>query len=392
MKIVKAEIYVVEPEDLNFKFNPVMVRLYTESGLSGIGEAGLAYGIGHSGAAGTLVDLTRRLIGEDPLQTEKIWNDMMSNTFWGHSPGPVFYAAVSAIDIALWDIKGKYFGVPCWQLLGGACRDSIRAYASQVQFGWKNDTEFNLYRPEDLREVTRIMIDDGYDCVKINPFRYDREGRFLSSLPEKLSRSMANAIVDRVRAVREEGGEDLDIIVECNCRCSTAVAIQVGQMLEELNCMYLEEPVPLMEPTNTRDVAHKVKIPLAAGERLYTRWQFLPYFQDRILGLVQPDIGLAGGISEVRKISDLAQIFDIGVQAHICGGPVAVAAALQIAACVPNYTLHEHHERGMKPGVRNIVQQDYQPVRGRFALTERPGIGVELNDDYVKRFCVSTVE
>ncbi len=392
MKITKIEVYIVTPENFNFNSHPVIAKIVTDEGYCGIGEAGIAYGIGHSGAAGALKDLGRTLLGCDPLQTEKIWNAMMTNTFWGYCPGPLFYSAVSALDVALWDIKGKFFHSPVWQMLGGACHTTIRAYASQVQFGWDPGPCRNLYRPAELREVTRVMMDSGFDCVKINPFRYDQDGHFLPGLPEKLKGSMARAIVDRVRAVREEGGDDLDIIVECNSRCSAAVAIQVGGMLEELHCMYLEEPVTMMEPTNFRDVAQRVNIPLAAGERLFTRWQFMPYLQERLIGLAQPDVGLAGGITETKKICDLARTFDVGVQAHVCGGPVAVAAALQIAACCPNYTLQEHHVHCLKPSIRNIVKNDYQPEGGHFDLPDRPGIGVELDEDYMKRFLVYVLE
>ena len=385
MRIERVEIFDLHPQGLDFAFHPVVVRIHTSEGISGVGEVGLAYGCGHSAGAGMLENLADLLLGKNPLETEKRWDEMMANTFWGHSPGPVMYGGISAMDIAMWDIRGKYYGEPVYKLLGGPVRTRIRAYASQVQFGWGAGPHLNLHHPDDLREVTRKMIDDGFDCVKINPIRYDKDGLFLPCLPEKVSASLARAMVERVRAVREEGGEDLDILVEFNCRASVAAAVQLGKMLEELSCMYLEEPVPFMAMENIRDVAAKIKIPLAGGERLYTRWQFLPYLQERLIGLAQPDVGLTGGITEMKKICDLAQIFDVGVQSHVCGGPVAVAASLHIAAAVTNYTLHEHHVRCLKPAIRDIVLEDFQPEGGSFALPDRPGIGVELNDDVVNR-------
>jgi L-alanine-DL-glutamate epimerase-like enolase superfamily enzyme len=285
----------------------------------------------------------------------------------------------------LWDIKGKALNQPVYMLLGGPCRTRIRAYASQVQFGWGPGAGKNLYKPEDYARETEIMREEGYTAVKVNPVRYGADGAFLPELAEKVPASLLQTMYDRVAAVREAGGPDMDILVECNSRCSTAVAIQLGQRLEDLDCMYLEEPVHFMNPVMLEDIKRAVNIPMAGGERLYTRWQFLPFLEKRLIGLAQPDIGLAGGITEVKKICDLAQIFDVGMQIHICGSPVCMAAALHMAAAVPNYSLHENHVNLLKPSTRAIVREDYQPDRGFFDLPTGPGLGIELNDEVVTR-------
>lgn len=384
MKITSVEVFDLNVAGSTSAWHPVVVRINTDEGVSGVGEAGLAYGCGHSGAAGMLVNMAEMfLLGKDPMDTEAIWNILQTQTFWGYSPGPVIYSAVSAIDVALWDIKGKALNLPVYQLLGGACRDSIRAYASQVQFGWGPGKPLSLYKPEDYAEVTRIMLDQGYTCVKVNPIRADLNGNFIPQISGKLPADLRDAIVARVRAVREAGGPNLGIVVEFNSRCSTEAAVQLGQRLEELDCLYLEEPVHFMDMSLMRDLKARLNIPLAGGERLYTRWQFLPYLRERILSLAQPDIGLAGGFTEVKKICDLAHIFDIQMQMHVCGGPVCAAASLHMAAAAVNYTLHEHHVHLLNPATRAIVLEDRQPVNGYFSLPQGPGLGVALNDEVV---------
>lgn len=381
MKITSVEVFDLDIPDVASPWHPVLVRINTDEGISGVGEAGLAYGCGHSAAAGMLVNMAEQfLLGKDPMCTEAIWNILQTHTFWGYSPGPVIYSAISAIDIALWDIKGKALNLPVYQLLGGPCREKIRAYASQVQFGWGPGKGKCLYKPEDYAHETQIMLDEGYTCAKVNPIRYDSKGEFIPHISGKLPAGILTSMVDRVRAVRETGGPDFGILIEFNSRCSTEAAVQLGQRLEELDCMYMEEPVHFMDISLMRDLKSRVPIPLAGGERLFTRWQFLPYLRDRIISLAQPDIGLAGGISEVKKICDLAHIFDVQMQMHVCGSPVCVAASLHMGAAAINYSLHEHHVHLLKPATRAIVLEDYQPVNGYFPLPKGPGLGIALND------------
>jgi L-alanine-DL-glutamate epimerase-like enolase superfamily enzyme len=382
MNIRSIEVFDLHLPEEPADWHPVVVRIHTDEGVSGIGEAGLAYGSGHSGAAAMLAELGERfLLGKDPLRTEEIWNTLQMRTFWGYSPGPVFYGAISAIDVALWDIRGKVLGQPVYKLLGGPCRDRVPAYASQVQFGWGEGREENFYRPEDFALTTERMVKQGFRVVKVNPSRFDPWGNFLPQVAADIPSGHLERMAERVRAVREAGGKDLGIIVEFNARCSVEAVVRLSRRLEALDCLYLEEPVQGMEHTPLRDLRSRISIPLAGGERLFTRWQFLPYLQERTLSLIQPDVGLAGGITEVKKICDLAQIFDVQAQAHVCGGPVAAAAALHIGAAAVNYVFQEHHVRLLRPGNRAIVKQDFQPENGAFALPESAGLGVELNDD-----------
>ena len=175
MKISRVDIY-----DLSFEeapnWHPVLIRLVTDEGLTGLGEVGLAYGTGHSAAVGMVRNLVEGFsIGADPFQSEKLWDEMFRQTFWGQGGGPIVYGGMSAIDIALWDIKGKALGVPIYQLLGGKTQDSLRTYASQIQFGWSDKRQV-LTTPEEYAEVALRAVSEGYDCVKIDPVIFDAEG------------------------------------------------------------------------------------------------------------------------------------------------------------------------------------------------------------------------
>ena len=384
MKISRVDIY-----DLSFEeapnWHPVLIRLVTDEGLTGLGEVGLAYGTGHSAAVGMVRNLVEGFsIGADPFQSEKLWDEMFRQTFWGQGGGPVVYGGMSAIDIALWDIKGKALGVPIYRLLGGKTQDSLRTYASQIQFGWSDKRQV-LTTPEEYAEVALRAVSEGYDCVKIAPVIFDSEGNGARmNLRRPLSRAKVSMFRERIKAVRDAVGPDVDIILELHAYLSSTTGVQLGRVWEEFDCYYYEEPVHYVSEALHQFVADNVKIPTAAGERIYTRWGFRPYIENQALSVIQPDLGLVGGISEGKKICDYAHIYDISVQMHVCGSPIATAAALQLESVIPNFCIHEHHTNAIKPYNRSICLQDYQPVRGRFDVPDLPGLGVELNEDLLR--------
>ena len=384
MKISRVDIY-----DLSFEeapnWHPVLIRLVTDEGLTGLGEVGLAYGTGHSAAVGMVRNLAEGfLIGADPFQSEKLWDEMFRQTFWGQGGGPVVYGGMSAIDIALWGIKGKALGVPIYQLLGGKTQDSLRTYASQIQFGWSDKRQV-LTTPEEYAEEALRAVSEGYDCVKIDPVIFDAAGnRARMNLRRPLSHAKVSMFRERIKAVRDAVGPDVDIILELHAYLSSTTGVQLGRVWEEFDCYYYEEPVHYVSEALHQFVADNVKIPTAAGERIYTRWGFRPYIENQALSVIQPDLGLVGGISEGKKICDYAHIYDISVQMHVCGSPIATAAALQLESVIPNFCIHEHHTNAIKPYNRSICLQDYQPVRGRFDVPDLPGLGVELNEDLLR--------
>ncbi len=384
MKITQVEIFDIHcPE--RPPWNPIFVRIYTDEGITGVGEAGLAYDWGHSAAAAMIKEIAEAvLIGFDPFKTELLWSRMLRESFWGLGGGPVLYAAMSAIDTALWDIKGKALNVPVYQLLGGKTNDDLRTYASQLQFDWSQDC-IKMLTPDDYARAAEKAMAEGYDAVKVDPIVYDENGDSSFDRTKLFTPKQMKLFGDRLRAIRETVGEEVDIIFEAHSLMGCASAIQMGAIVEEVNCMMFEEPVNYLNSAVHKKVADNLRVPIAGGERLYHRWDCRPYFEDQSIDVLQPDVGLSGGFTEAKKVCDYADVYDIRVQAHVCGGPVATAAALQLEAAIPNFLIHEHHTYAIKHWNRELCKQDYQPENGVFKVPDLPGIGIELNDDVVNR-------
>ncbi|WP_421016612.1 mandelate racemase/muconate lactonizing enzyme family protein [Furfurilactobacillus cerevisiae] len=368
---------------------PLVIRINTDEKISGFGEAGLAYGKGWRGGFGMLQDFSEVIIGEDPLNNEKIWNKLLTATYWGIAGGVVVNAAISAIDIALWDIKGKYYNTPVYELLGGKTNDHLRAYASQLQYNWgEHIDKLKLITPEEYAEVTRKIMAEGYDALKFDPIMLSDQpdGGGVWQTKGVVTKHIVDVAYNRVKAMREAGGDNLGLIIDMHANSDTTSAIKIGQALEDLDIMYYEEPVSTLNPDNTLEVANKVNIPIAAGERVFTRFGFRKFFEDRSIKVAQPDLCLAGGITEAKKICDMAYTYDINAQVHVCGGPIAVAAALQVEAVIPNFLIHEVYQRARNAKDRATCKfDDFQPVNGHIDIPDRPGIGQELTPETIDK-------
>jgi galactonate dehydratase len=385
MRITDVEIFDVKlpptPPRMA-SWNPVIVRINTDEGISGVGEVALAYGVGSSAGVGMVRNLAERfLLGADPFRIEHLWDQMYHRTFWAMGGGPVVFGGMSAIDEALWDIKGKAFGVPAYELLGGRCWDKLRVYAN----GWSH----GLGTPEQLAEGAQRVVADGYSAMKFDPFYQALDGRRDSPRPA-LDRERADLAYARVEAVCEAVGPDVDILVEVHGNLGTTSAIQIGKRLEEFDPFFYEEPVDALNVDCMRKVAENVDIPIAAGERLYTRYGFRQYIEQQILDILQPDVGLAGGITETKKIADYAETYHLHVQPHNCAGPVATAPAVQVDACIPNFIIQEwfpYREEAHYELVTDALE--HKVVDGYYTVPDTPGLGIELNDDVIKQYpCV----
>jgi len=389
MKITSIDIWdtdVVLAPDWQ-PWHPVIIRINTDEGINGLGEVGLAYGSGHSGGAGYVKNLAQDfLIGTDPLKIEKLWETMFRRTFWGQGGGPVVFGAMSAIDIACWDIKGKVLGQPIYQMMGGKTNESLRTYASQIQFGWDSNRFIGLAKPEEFAEAARIAVADGYDAVKVDPTTLDENGRRVTDLNKILSSKTIKMVYNRVKAIREAIGPDVDILLELHSSPGVTSAIQLGRVLEEFDCMFFEEGVHYLNADLQKKLAENVRIPMAAGERLYTRWGYRQYFEKQSLAMIQPDLCLVGGLTEGKKVCDYAHVYDITAQVHVCGSPISTAAALQLEAVISNFQIHEHHTNAIKKANRDLCVQDYQPENGRYAIPDLPGLGIELNESVFAKF------
>ncbi len=379
MKITKVDIF---KEDAGQKgLNPILCRIYTDEGIYGDGEAALAYGAAKAAAFGMIKDLSTLIIGMDPLDNEVIWDKLYKSTFWGQNGGPVVFAGISAIDIALWDIKGKFFNVPIYKLLGGKRRDNLRTYASQLQFGW-GPVRGVMKTLEDYAEVSKKAVAEGYDAIKIDFFTYDPDDGHAytdEDCTRLLSPYYVNLIESRVAAVREAIGPDVDIIMENHSRPDAQSAIQLARAVEKYNIFYFEEP-NTPSPKTAKFLAENINMPIAQGERVYSRWQYAPYFEDGSVQMIQPDLGNCGGITEGKKICDMAYTYDVSVQAHVCASPLSTSAALQLECVIPNFCIHEHHNYNLHEYNKRMCTVDWQPVGGKFKVPEEPGLGCEISE------------
>lgn len=383
MKIVGAEIIQarLSGEAGILRWNPCWVRLVTDNGIDGVGEVGLAYGVASGAAPGMIRDLAEAfVIGRDPFDTESIWETMFRSSFWGEGGGPVVSGAMSAMDAALWDIKGKSMGMPVWKLLGGRCNEKLRTYASQIQLGWSENGVNNLTQPEDYADAARIAVADGYDCVKIDPLMIGLDGKRNPKLRGLHSASDLARYRARLEAVRDAVGPEVDIILELHSFTSKSGAEKLAELYADLNLYFMEEPVHYASPLAHLALRERMDGRLSAGERFYTRWGAEPYLSANAIDVIQPDFGLIGGITEGKKVCDLAHLYDITVQGHVCGSPVATAIALHVETAIPNFQIHEHHIYARQKVNRDLCDVDLQPKSGVFEAPQTPGLGVRLTD------------
>ena len=382
----------------------IICDVSTDAGIHGIGMTYCESG------NEAIVDFAEKTIlpviqGMNPFDTECIW-EKATQYFRAVGRKGLAYLALSAVDIACWDIKGKKFGVPVYQLLGGKTNDNLRTYASQIQFGWGvgNAGEIAgsvnlpgiMRTPEDYYNAAKSCIEAGFDAVKVDPVFNPMEGLSMATQGCHFRGAFPHAdlrlATERVAAIREAGGEDLDIIIELHSLLDTNTAIELGQSIQKYRIMYMEEPTQPLNPSLYKTIQSKIDIPLATGERSYTRWGFRQFFEDRTLSIAQPDLCNTGGFTECKKICDMAHTYDIGIQIHVCGGPIATAAALQLEAVIPNFVIHEHHVGAIQPICTQTCLYDYEPVNGRFKVPELPGIGQELTKEEMEKCRKVTVE
>ena len=344
--------------------NLILLRLETDvPGLYGIGEATVQWG--DEGMLGYLVSLEKRyLLGADPRDIEALWERVYRSEYWRRD----FFvcSALGGVEMACWDIVGKSLGVPVWRLLGGKCRDQVRAYAN----GW-----YQVERtPEAIAERARKVINLGYTALKIDPFG---AGSYEMSEPEKRSS------VEIVRAVREAIGADAELFVEMHGRFAPHTAIDMCHRLAPYRPGWFEEPVP---PENTqallevRRAVAPLGIPVAAGERLFTRHLYLDLFRERAVDIIQPDICHAGGIAEIRKIAAMAEVHYMPLAPHNACSPVGTMASLHVAVATPNFKILETFDDMVESWVREAVVGRPEIVNGHFALPTAPGLGVDLNE------------
>ncbi len=370
-KIVEVTPFKVglEVENITGRERPrrggmVIVRIRTDDGMEGFGEGSLPHKA--RAVAGAVEDFAEYLVGQDDSLIERHWQVLYRNVF--QRGGVIMMTAQSAIDQALWDIAGKRFGVPIWQLMGGAVRDRILLYTHPG--GWDRDlvVQHSLER-----------VEEGYRALKLT----------IAPSPEPIRDTpLVEASYELVAAVREAVGPDVKLMLDCHGKLSPTVAIELGHALEPLDLLFLEEPVPPRNVEAMLLVRNAVTVPLATGERMYNRWDFRTTIESQAVAVLQPDLGHAGGISETRRIAAAAETYFMGIAPHNPRGPGVTLASLQIGACTPNFIIQESAiPRGGSSELWDAMLVEPLSVSdGYVDLPRAPGLGITFDEALLDRF------
>ncbi|MGJ3204979.1 galactonate dehydratase [Geobacillus sp. FJAT-46040] len=358
MKITKFETFLVPPRWL-------FLKISTDEGISGWGEPIV------EGRAGTVraavEELSDYLIGKDPLAIEEHWTVLYRGGFY--RGGPILMSAISGIDQALWDIKGKYFNAPVHELLGGPVRDSIRVYS------WIGGD-----RPSDVAEAAKKAKETGFTAVKMNA---TEELQYIDSF-KKIEEA-----VERVAAVRQVTGDEFGVGIDFHGRVHKPMAKILAKELEPYHPMFIEEPVLPEHSEALKEIARHSNIPIATGERMFSRWDFKTVLSDGYVDIIQPDLSHAGGITEVRKIAAMAEAYDVALAPHCPLGPIALAASLQVDAVSYNAFIQEqslgiHYNQGNDLLDYLVDPSVFEYRNGYVKIPQGPGLGIEINEEYVR--------
>lgn len=357
MKISAITVYKVKPRW-------VFVKISTDEGIDGWGE--MISGTKTETVVAGAYEIGNRLLGRDPFQIERLFQELHRSFFRG---GPINGTIVSGLEMALWDIKGKALNLPIYEFLGGAARDKIKIYS------WIGGD-----RPQDVLEQAQDRVDRGFTAVKMNG---TSELHYIDSFKK------INEVVDRVASIRNKFGDALEIGIDFHGRVHKPMAKVLAKALEEYHPMFLEEVVLPENEEYFKEIADSISVPLATGERLYTRWQFKNIFKQGAISIIQPDVALCGGILEARKIAAMAEAYDMAVAPHAPYGPIALVATLQLDTCVPNVFIQEqslgiHYNKGfdLLDFVKN--KEIFQFKDGFVDIPEKPGLGLEMDEDRIK--------
>jgi galactonate dehydratase len=357
MKITEIKAFAANPPSTTSNY--VFVKVTTDEGITGWGEC--TVGVVSVGAV--VEELGRTLTGKDPFRIEEHWQTLYN---FSHNVrgGVLHMAAISGIDIALWDIKGKALTVPVYELLGGAMRDRFWAYG-----------RFDGKTPDAAVENALSWVERGLTALKGDPFAH--QGIFTTAESERDA-------VAKVKAVRKAVGDDVELLIEVHGRLTPAEAIRIGNALEEFRPFWYEEPVPPENIDAMAKVTAGVNIPIATGERIYTKWGFRELFEKQVIDMAQPDICHCGGILELKKIAAMAETYYVGFCPHNPYGPINTMAALHVAASCPNFLIQEG---GHAPWYESVVKGEFPYQKnGYFDLPAGIGLGIEMDEDALRRY------
>ena len=359
MKITDVKTLVMGTSWRNLTF----VKVETDEGLTGVSEVRMN---NRTDALVAYIDgaKKRHVIGSDPFNTEDLYQRLFRDDY-GRA-GEIVATGISVIEIACWDIIGKALNQPVYRLLGGACRDKIKAYAN----GW-----YRVERAtEEFHAAAKRVLEKGYRALKFDPFG---AGYYELSYEEKLKS------VELVEAVRDAVGPDVEILVEMHGRFSPYMAIEISAELEKFQPSWVEEPVPPDNIAALAKAAEKINLPVATGERLHNKYEYRELINLQAADILQPDITQTGGFLETKKIAAMGDMCYMTVAPHNVGGPVSTASALHFAACTTNFKIQEHFNDFSEAWVKEAATGCPEVIDGYFSLPNGPGLGMELNEDLI---------
>ncbi|MBC9987980.1 galactonate dehydratase [Haloferax sp. AS1] len=358
-EIVDYELFEVPPRWL-------FLKIETADGTVGWGEPVVE---GRSRTVKTAVEelLDTYLLGEDSARIEDHWQTMYRGGFY--RGGPILMSAIAGIDQALWDIKGRQLGVPVHELLGGAARSSIRVYQ------WIGGD-----RPSDVAAKAEKQVTEGFTALKMNA---------TEELQRVDSPAAVEAAVNRLRSVREAVGDEIDIGVDFHGRVTKPMAKRLAKALEPYEPMFIEEPVLPEHNDAMPQIAAHTTVPIATGERMFSRWDYKEVFENGSVDVIQPDVSHAGGITEMKKIGNMAEAYDVAMAPHCPLGPIALASCLQVDACTPNALIQEQSINIHYNETTDVLDYladpsvfDYED--GHVAIPDAPGLGIDIDEAYVR--------
>lgn len=359
MKVTQIKTFICHA----YRTNWVFVKVITDSGLYGVGEATLEYR--EPTVVQAIKELERYLVGKDPHNIEAFWHDAYRDAYW--RGGVVLMSALAGVEMALWDIKGKDLGVPIYQLLGGKVRDSVKCYANAWFAGAK--------KPEEFAQKAKIAVKNGFSGLKWDPFGKE----YLNIDPKHL-----NEALDCIAAVKDAVGDQVHLIIEGHGRFNVPTAVRIGNALEKFGILWFEEPIPPDDKKGIAWVRSKIATPVSGGERLYSRFEYADYLRMECADFWQPDVSHAGGIMEVRKIAAMAESHYIPVCPHNPSGPVANAATLQLAACIPNFYLLETMANDI-PWRADVSTEKVKFENSEMFIPDLPGLGIDINEEEIAK-------
>ena len=352
MKIDKIESFFIR--------NGYVIRIHTDTGISGVGQTACW---GYPEAVDQIINTFKKhLIGQNPLRIEHHWQYLYR---MGPFRGTALSGAISAVDIALWDIKGKHFGVPIWELLGGNCRDKIRLHL----LGGGGT-------PETMYDAAKAAVEEGFTALKFDPL----VGNFQDMGVDRLVKTAR----DLVAAAREGGGPDLDLIVEVHRKLTPMNSIVLESALAPFNLYFIEDPIQIDTITTQGELAKRMTTPLAIGERNVSIWEFREILEAGGPQYVRPDVGLAGGITHCKKIAALAEAYHSAVITHNFLGPLITAASLHLDTSIPNFITQEYTKADESEAFA-VYKVAYQREGGYIPIPEAPGLGIELDDSLIEQ-------